>query len=423
MASETALEERVLEVGEFYDLLTAHIEGDFGRRRPHWVRGEISKVYEKGHVYLDLVDATTIVSDAKRPTLNAHCWATPWAPLKRRLAQEGVTLAQGMVVRLWGYVDVYAPQGRLGFTVIDVDVADVIGDVARRRRELIARLDGEGLLARNKSRILAPVPLRVGVVASVGTEGYQDFVNQVSASPFRFSLLVANSLVQGEGAPAQIERALAALDGADLDVICLVRGGGSKGDLICFDDERVARAIASAATPVLTGIGHSGDESVADLVAYGRAITPTKLGEDLVSRVTTWHEDNVVAPSRRVLEMTVDVLDESRTFLDERRRTVVLALRDRLRGEARALEALRERLLAESRHVTSSAGEWLSAVRRLLGAYDPARRLAQGWSLVTDSSGEVVRAVSDVAVGDEVTVRLGDGAFGARVSEVRGVVP
>ncbi|HEV7958415.1 MAG TPA: exodeoxyribonuclease VII large subunit, partial [Acidimicrobiales bacterium] len=104
MVLEPESDEPVLEVGEFYQLLTAHLESGFGRRRPHWVRGEIAKVYEKGHVYVDLVDAGTASSDTKRPVLNAHCWATPWAPLKRRLATEGVTLKLGMVVSFYGYV-------------------------------------------------------------------------------------------------------------------------------------------------------------------------------------------------------------------------------------------------------------------------------------------------------------------------------
>jgi exodeoxyribonuclease VII large subunit len=154
--------DEVLEVGAFYQLLTAQLESAFGRRHPHWVRGEIAKVYEKGHVYVDLVDAGSASSDTKRPVLNAHCWATPWAPLKKKLAAEGVTLSAGLIVNFYGYVDVYAPQGRIGFTILQIDVQGLLGDVARRRAELIARLGAEGLLATNKNVAISPVPLRVG---------------------------------------------------------------------------------------------------------------------------------------------------------------------------------------------------------------------------------------------------------------------
>lgn len=416
MVSDT-LEEPVLEVGEFYQLLTAHLESEFGRRRPHWVRGEIAKVYEKGHVYVDLVDAGSASSDTKRPVLNAHCWATPWAPLKRKLAAEGVTLKPGMVVSFFGYVDVYAPQGKIGFSITEIDVEGLLGDVARRRQELILRLTSEGLLDRNKARAVVPVPLRVGLVASPGTEGYSDFTGQLLNSRFSFDIVLLKTLVQGEQAPAQIVGALETLDEHGVDVICVVRGGGSKGDLACFDDERVARAIANCSTPVFTGIGHTGDESVADLVAHTRAITPTKLGEELVALVQNWYEANVRYPSQRLLELSTDVLDEAANYLGERRRTMIFAVRDRLRAEERHLASTRERLVIQGRHLVASAAQMLASNRQLLSAYDPVRRLAQGWSVVTDANGAVVKALRDVTKGEEIHVLVSDGTFGAKVME------
>jgi exodeoxyribonuclease VII large subunit len=413
---ESESDEPVLEVGEFYQLLTAHLEAGFGRRRPHWVRGEIAKVYEKGHVYVDLVDAGTS-SDTKRPVLNAHCWATPWGPLKRRLASEGVVLQSGMVVSFYGYVDLYAPQGKIGFSITDVDVEGLLGDVARRRQELIARLATEGLLEQNKRTVLTAVPLRVGLVASPGTEGYSDFTGQLVNSSFSFAITLIKTLVQGDGAPAQIAAAIAALDEHGVDLICVVRGGGSKGDLACFDDERVARAIALSSTPVFTGIGHTGDESVADLVAHTRAITPTKLGEEVVGLVSRWYAANVQEPSRRLLEYSNDVLNEASAYLGERRRTVVFAVRDRLRAEERHLGSTRERLVVQSRHVLTSAAQTLQSNRQLLVAYDPARRLAQGWSVVTNAQGAVVKSLEDVTTGGDVRVRVRDGSFVATVAE------
>ncbi|MGH3733348.1 MAG: exodeoxyribonuclease VII large subunit [Acidimicrobiales bacterium] len=413
---ESDIDEPVLEVGEFYQLLTAHLEAGFGRRRPHWVRGEIAKVYENGHVYVDLVDAGSH-SDTKRPVLNAHCWATPWGPLKRRLGAEGVVLQAGMVVSFYGYVDLYAPQGKIGFSITDIDVVGLLGDVARRRQELIARLAIEGLLEKNKTTLLSSVPLRVGLVASPGTEGYNDFTGQLVNSTFSFAITLVKTLVQGEGAPAQIAAAIAALDGHGVDLICVVRGGGSKGDLAAFDDERVARSIAASTTPVFTGIGHTGDESVADLVAHTRAITPTKLGEEVVGLVARWFAVNVQGPSGRLLDYSIDVLNEATAYLGERRRTMIFAVRDRLRGEERHLAMTRERLAVQSRQLLTSATLMLQSNRQLLVAYDPARRLAQGWSVVTTAEGAVVKSLRDISTGDDVHVRVRDGSFVARVGE------
>lgn len=405
----------VLNVGEFYELVTGHLESAFGRRRPQRVRGEIAKVYEKTHLYLDLVDAGT-ASDTRRPVLNAHCWATAWGALKRRLAAEGVTLAPGAVVNLYGYVDVYAPQGKIGFTITEVDVEGLMGDLARRRQELIARLDREGLLDQNKGRPVPEVPLKVGLVASPGTEGFSDFTGQLTRSGYAFDVTVVTTLVQGEGAPEQIVRAIERLDAAGRDVICVVRGGGSKGDLACFDDERVARAIAASSTPVFTGIGHTGDESVADLVAHTRAITPTKLGEELVQLVAQWHLRRVRQPAQALERFAGDLLSEASEYLRERRRTVVFAVRDRLRGETRHLGTLRQRLAREGRQLLEANVTWLASARQLMSAYDPTRRLAQGWSIVTDASGALVRSVGDVDAGTGITIRVSDGVVAGTVT-------
>ncbi len=414
----TSAEAPVLDVAAFYEIVTAQLEAAFGRRRPLWVRGEVAKVYEKGHVYLDLVDAGSDTADTRRPVLNAHCWSRQWGPLKARLAADGVTLAAGVAVTLYGYVDVFAPQGKIGFTILDVDVTSLLGELARRRQELIGRLRTEGLLEANARHPVPTVPLRVGVVASPATEGFRDFAGVLEGSGFAFAIEVVPSLVQGEGAPPQIVDALARLAARAPDVICVVRGGGSRGDLACFDDESVARAIARCPVPVFTGIGHTGDESVADLVAHTRAITPTKLGEILVERVRAWREDRLRRPAARVRERAGDLLDEADAYVAERRRAVVFGVRDRIRAEERHLASTRQRLVVDARRTLGGARDRLDHHRALLAAYDPARRLAQGWSIVTDASGRVVRDVEAVSVGDEVTVRVATGAFGARVEAV-----
>lgn len=417
---ETSSDETILEVGQFYEMLTVQLESAFGRRHPRWVRGEIAKVYEKVHLYIDMVDAGSASSDTKRPVLNAHCWGSQWTPLKKKLAADGVTLKPGTIVNVFGYVDVYAPQGRIGFTITAIDVEGLLGDVARRRQELIVRLQSEGLLEANKRTALSPVPLRVGLVASPGTEGFSDFTGQLMNSGYGFDVTLVKTAVQGEAAPAQIAAAIATLDAHGVDVICLVRGGGSRGDLACFDDERVARAIAASSTPVFTGIGHTGDESVADLVAHTRAITPTKLGEQIAALVSQWDQRNVRGPAQRLLNVTEAILDEATEYLAERRRTMIFAVRDRLRAEERQLGATRQRLVLQSNYLLGSASQMLQSARQLLSAYDPMKRLSQGWSIVTGDDGRVVTRVGEVRLGEVVHVRVSDGIFESTVNEKDG---
>jgi exodeoxyribonuclease VII large subunit len=340
--------------------------------------------------------------------------------LKKKLAAEGVTLAAGMIVNFYGYVDLYAPQGKIGFTIVQIDVQGLLGDVARRRAELVARLGAEGLLEANKKVKVSPVPLRVGLVASPGTEGYSDFTGQLLNSGYAFDIVLVKSAVQGEGAPAQIVAAIENLDQHDVDLICVVRGGGSKGDLAAFDDERVARAIAASPVAIFTGIGHTGDESVADLVAHTRAITPTKLGEEIVAIVREWHARHVRVPAQRVLDAANAILDEATEYVAERRRTMIFAVRDRLRAEQRHLASTRTSLLTHSRHLLVSSAQALASHRALLSAYDPKRRLAQGWSIATTGDGRVVKSLEDVVVGDSVSVLVSDGSFDSTVNAKTG---
>lgn len=421
MASDEApVSEHVHEVGEFYQLLTAQLESAYGRRHPHWVRGEIAKVYEKGHIYIDLVDAGSASSDTKRPVLNSHCWGSAWTPIKQRLLADGITLKPGIIVNFCGYVDVYAPQGKIGFTITQLDVPGLLGDVARRRAELIAKLASEGLLDSNKLRTLSSVPLRVGLVASPGTEGFSDFTGQLLNSGYGFEIILVKTAVQGEAAPPQIVQAIERLDQHGVDIICLVRGGGSKGDLASFDDEGVARAIANASVPVFTGIGHTGDESIADLVAHTRAITPTKLGEEIAAIVDSWYRRNVLANAQRILGATEEILEESSVYVAERRRTMIFAVRDRLISEQRHLASTRGRLITHSRHLLESTESKLSSTRQLLGAYDPKKLLNRGWSITTNADGAIVKSLSDVLLGDVVRVTLGDGSFESTVNEKNG---
>jgi exodeoxyribonuclease VII large subunit len=409
------LDTPVLSIAEFYELVTGVLEQNFGRRQPQWVRGEIAKVFEKGHMYIDLVDANG--SDAKPPMLGAHCWQSGWAKIKQQLAMDGVSLKPGMVVNLKGFVDVYAPQGKIGFTIQEVDIEGLLGDVAKRRAALIEALRKEGLFEKNKASTLSPVPLRVGLIASKGTEGFSDFTGQLLNSGFSFVISHVQTLVQGEQAPQQMVTALQYLENQELDLIALVRGGGSKGDLACFDDEQLARAIAGCSKPVFTGIGHTGDESIADLVAFHRAITPTKLGEEIAGIVSRWHEATVLENLQSLTRSAADLIDEETSYLAERRRTVVFAVRDRLKGESRQLANIAQRLSLATKNIMAKQTQKLETARQLLQAYDPARRLRQGWSITSTSSGAVVTSITELNEGDAITTRFADGSVSSTVTK------
>src|SRR5579864_2512015 len=283
-AERLALEDQpeALSIAALYRQVQAAVLASFPRGHLQWVRGEIQSISDRtGHCYMDLVDP-----DAARgrdtPVLKVNCWGRTWGPLKATLGRQGIVLEPGTVVSLRGHVEFYAPRGQINFVASDVDVSALLGRLAARRAALLRVLEAEGLLHRNKALAVPAVPLRVGLVASPGSEGYNDFVGQLQGSGLAFSVVLFRANVQGTGAPSSVARALTTVARSDCDVAVLVRGGGSRGDLAAFDAEPVARAIAALPVPLWTGIGHTGDQSVADIVANRAFVTPTACAQELV---------------------------------------------------------------------------------------------------------------------------------------------
>ena len=431
-------------ITQLYGAVVEYLDARWGKAHQVWVAGEVQKLsdHRSGHGYLDLVDPMGRARDA--PTLKAKCWRSTWGPMKASLRRAGLSIADGSVVRVRGYVDVYAPRGELGFIVTELDLEALrvatLGEHARRREALIAKLRGEGLLEANQLVAMPAVPLRVGLVASKGTEGYHDFMGVLDASGLAFKVTHARTTVQGATAAYDVATAIASLGRSACDVVCVVRGGGSQADLAAFDHEAVARAIAGCPVPVRTGIGHTGDVSVADLVANEAARTPTACAEGLVFAVREWYVGNVALPARRAREAVIAVLDEQVDAQDQARRHLAVVGRHRL---ARADDTLATVAAATARHATraldaagagvarrarrvgplcdarlTAGGGTLAARRSLLVAYDPARLLARGWSITTDADGQLVRSVADLEVGAPLATRLADGVARSTVTAV-----
>jgi exodeoxyribonuclease VII large subunit len=438
-----------LSIGEVYERVEGALAQAFPRNRPLWVRGEISHLsdHRSGHLYLDLVepedgrDGTRSRRRGGVPALTVKCWRTSWAPLRHRLAKQGIELTEGMVVVLRGTVDLYRAKGEISLLLLEVDVSALLGQLAAQRAALLAALETEGLLGANRSLPMPEVPLRVGLVASPGTEGCGDFLGQLTLSGFGFRVSHVKVPVQGPGAPASVARALAMLGRSDCDVIAIVRGGGARSDLAAFETGTVARAVASCPKPVLTGIGHSGDETVADVVAARACITPTECGQHLVESVRRWWEWRVAGPAHTLVHQvpaflsTAELRDtQVRRHLTGAARHQLRVHRDRLRAKASAAARFAPRRVEAGETAVRAAAvrlgplaqghlgrqdERLTSWRRLLTAYDVDRQLERGYSLTLTASGALVRSVSELGHGDEILTRLADGTAKSRVEDVQ----
>lgn len=401
-----------------------------------WVRGEIDGLRHSGpHTYFALVEDT----DGGRAVLNVSLFA----PMKRNLTpllkRSRLELGNGMKVRIFGHLDYYAPNGRLGLKMAGIDPRFTLGELSQARDQVVRRLVAAGLYDANRARPLSPVPLRVGVVTSVGTAAWHDFHDELTGSGLGFRLAVCDTRVQGAGAELSVAAAIRTLGRrGDLDCVVVIRGGGARNELATFDAEPIALAIATCPIPVLTGLGHEIDRSVADDVANRALKTPTACAGALVEAVagyraateTTWRAIAVAADRS---------LHRSRTALTDRAHRVArrthaaveraderLALRtDRLRSlPERRLAATESLLEAACEHVTKRAPRRLDDESRAieqraarLTLLDPAHLLRRGWSITRDADGVVVRSVADAPPGSIITTQVADGQLTSRIED------
>jgi exodeoxyribonuclease VII large subunit len=429
-----------LTVAAFYDRVKYAMRAEFPAEV--WVRGEIRKVtVSKGNRYLELADHDA-ASGRGAATLEVACWWRDWPLIGAELQAVGMELTAGLVVRIRGRVSVWEGGARLRFSMTDLDVAALIGGIAAARRKLLVALDQEGLLHANRRLPLPIVPKRIAIVTSAGSEAYRDFTGQLERSGYAFDVRLEASLVQGLDAPLQIAGAIRRLHSFDPDVIVVVRGGGGRGDLAAFDSESVARAIATSGYPVWTGIGHTGDRSVADEVAQRALITPSACGEAIVLAVTTYLDgideraQAIGARCRAALERLAGRVDEgkgrlaraARHELDQAASALALARSRAVHGaivgterNTATVDRQAQDLLRIARHVLQRADERLTNRRAVLEAYDPRRQLARGWSLTKSSDGRILRAVGDVAVDQRIMTVVADGTLSSRVDRVDGI--
>ncbi len=437
---ESAIVEESLTVAAFYERVKRALVHAFPE--DVWVTGEIRGLREsRGHRYLELADeGAEIGGRAAAQQLEVVCWSREWPAVAVALADARASLEVGRVVRVRGRVSVWEGGSKLRFTLTALDVEALLGGIAAARRKLLQVLQREGLLEANARLRVPLVPLRVGLVTSPGSEAHRDFVGQLDRSGFSFDVRLEPSLVQGAEAPRQLAAALARLAGVEPDLVVVVRGGGARADLAAFDSEEVARAIAGAPFPVWTGIGHTGDRSVADEVAQRALITPTACGEAVVGVVASYWEGvlersavlsglararldsahqsiralaaAVTRGARHQLDRRVDELAGSRTVASR-------AARSCLEREARGLAGARAALSVGTRRTLAARAQDLDRYGQVLRAYDPRRQLERGWSLTRDGRGRPVRSVAGLAAGGDVTTVFADGEILSRITCVQ----
>ena len=400
----------------------------------YWVRAETSEVRvnaTSGHCYLEFVekDETTGQLVAKsRGTIWARNFAVSRTYFEQETKQTFISGLKVLVNVSVGYHELYG----LSLTVHDIDPSYTLGDMARKRMEVIRRLQEEGVFDLNKELTLAILPQRIAVISSPTAAGYEDFVNQLIHNDYGFPFYVKlfPALMQGEKTE---ESVIAALDRIYahrelFDVVVLIRGGGSAADLSSFDSYTLAANCAQFPLPIITGIGHERDDSVVDNVAHTRMKTPTAVATFLIGRMA--EQLALLDELRRtVCEATRNQLTVKKTTWQilatrfpvfvtghlERHRADLHTLTARLSSVPQLLEKHTEQLELVPVHIRKAADAMLTRHTHELALSEqhiklasPDHILKRGYTL-TLKDGKIVKHAADLSAGDEISVRFTDG--------------
>lgn len=411
---------------------------------PLWVVGEVldfDRSATRRHIFFQLVEKVE-GHDQLAARVEVALFESTWERLSRSLEDRGLTLRDGIEIRALARVDLYPASGRYQIVLEDIDPAFTLGKMALTREAILAELRQRGLDKRNVAIPVPQPPLRVGVMTSLDSEGWNDFQKQLETSGLGFEVTCHAIRVQG---PELRPTVLAGLQWfaerrTDFDVLCILRGGGSRSDLAWFDDRDVAMAVALHPVPVVCGIGHQRDQSVLDAIARSQK-TPTAVGAWLVDQVRT----TVTALERnrrRLAELLAEVMNTEKTRVGRAAATLGQVMRGRVAAERQELTNARQRLRRAASSVLSQerdrrdrdaadlrrnitvvlerAGAKIAALADRQRLLDPARVLERGYALVRDRAGHVIPRAAALREGMELDISLADGHAHATTTRVFG---
>ena len=377
----------------------------------YWVEAELSECREsRGHCYMELIqkDEHSATPIAKA---SAKCWANKWLVLRPYFERTtGQQLHTGMKVLLQVYPQFHEAYG-FSWIVNDIDPTYTLGDMARKRQEIIQQLKAEGVFDLQKELQLPLFCQRIAVISSQTAAGYGDFCNQLADNPygFQFHTQLFPAIMQGEGVEQSVINALERIYDTPFDCVVIIRGGGGTADLSGFDTLALAEHVANFPIPVITGIGHDRDESILDIISHTRVKTPTAAAALLIDHLKQVL-DTIDSSQEVITRYALQKLSTLNTQLSTLSETISrLFSLVRTRQEAK-LDALYTRIpMLMERRLTGESHR-LQLFEEKLKAFDPALLLTRGYS-ITLHNGQVVRSPQQLQPGDEIETRLKEGTI------------
>ena len=417
MESLTPTSEHSLTLLDLQRMVRATLESRF--RDPLWISAEISelKVNRTGHCYLNLVEKGA-TDGAPRAEARAVIWKSAYLPMASMFeAATGTTLRAGLRVLVRVVVSYHEVYG-FSLQIIDLDPRYTLGEVERRRRETIARLQQDGVWDMNRELTLSRPTLRIAILSSDTAAGYQDFMNELCRNTYRFETTLFRSLMQGDAAEESVINALneIAARESDFDVVAIIRGGGSTSDLALFDSYLIASYVAQFPLPIFSGIGHDKDISVVDMVAHTSLKTPTAVAtklvemadyemnivENLAADITLLVENRVQNEAMRIYTLGTDI---------ERHATSIT------NTQLNHIDLIKSELHSRVEYILSTEERRIDNAKRTLESYSIDNILRLGFAVARNQDG-AIRSIANTHIGESVDIELIDGTVGAEIKRI-----
>ena len=375
----------------------------------YWVEAELSECRElRGHCYMELIekDEQTATPIAKA---SAKCWASKWILVRPYFERTtGQRLVAGMKVLIKVYPQFHEAFG-FSWIVTDIDPTYTLGDMARKRQEIIRQLKEEGVFDLQKELTLPLFCQRIAVISSETAAGYGDFCNQLADNPygFQFQTQLFPAIMQGEGVEQSIINALERIYDQPFDCVVIIRGGGATSDMSGFDTLALAEHVANFPLPIITGIGHDRDESILDMVSHTRVKTPTAAAALLIDHLKEVLDtvNNAQNSITRLVQQKLSTLSTQLSSVSEAIPRLFSIVKTRQEAK---IDALQQRLpmLIERRFLAEN--HRLQLMEEKLKALDPQLLLKRGYS-ITLHKGKAVKDATTLKAGDEIETRLAQG--------------
>ena len=417
MESLTPTSEHSLTLLDLQRMVRATLESRF--HDPLWISAEISelKVNRSGHCYLNLVEKGA-TDGAPRAEARAVIWKSAYLPMASMFeAATGTTLRAGLRVLVRVVVSYHEVYG-FSLQIIDLDPRYTLGEVERRRRETIAHLQQDGVWDMNRELSLPHPTLRIAIVSSDTAAGYQDFMNELRRSTYRFETTLFRSLMQGDAAEESVINALSEIAAreSDFDVVAIIRGGGSTSDLALFDSYLIASYVAQFPLPIFSGIGHDKDVSVVDMVAHTSLKTPTAVAtklvemadyemtvvENLATDITTLVENRVQNEAMRIYTLGTDIGRHAISITNT---------------QVNRIDLINSELHNRIEYILSTEERRIDNAKRTLESYSIDNILRLGFAVARNQDG-AIRSIVNTHIGESVDIELIDGTIGAEIKSI-----